>query len=500
MRSFWINYKLLIFMSLKSQKKSHTHMALLAIVGIGFAAVSAAPLVQSDLQSDSLQSNLLHSNLVALGVSNKAKATPSPAAKKVAQPVQNQQNAQVFDQYKWANPSPPPQAQAKKEMPNLPEAPNTDLPDMIPRDLLQLFPNITKKANDGSTLERRGFDVQYYNKNIGNQPTGDFDMDVVLTCTNGKGTKDITFTRRIKSINPKEQSSNFFRIDEQWCPFETLQKVIVIDDPHNKIEELDEKNNSWTYNVQRDMSVRPSQQIGWVSPNNDPKGEYAFEVYMYPQQTKTSNEPLEGLTDVKLTLTINNNGKPMDYEFYTRPNYFFHQGVSYGYSVKVPNTIATYDRLMKVTITVDPFNKIPETDETNNVFSYNVDHDWTIKQGSIQVTDGRGQEHSMTVWYDRDRLINDPVLNNDVNVEVTLTFKNGIKTFDKIYRDEGTIGVLDIRREWGAKADLVAVKVVIDPDNLDPETNENNNEQLLILQPKLYHPNGGEDQVMQVQQ
>ena len=123
-----------------------------------------------------------------------------------------------------------------------------------------------------------------------------------------------------------------------------------------------------------------------------------------------------------------------------------------------------------------------------------------FRSGSIQVTDGRGQEHSMTVWYDRDRLINDPVLNNDVNVEVTLTFKNGIKTFDKIYRDEGTIGVLDIRREWGAKADLVAVKVVIDPDNLDPETNENNNEQLLVLQPKLYHPNGGEEQVMQVQQ
>ena len=102
-------------------KNPRTRIALLAVTAIGLGIFTFTPFSQSDWQQDSFQGNLLQDNLVAVAFNNKAKATPPPA--------------------------PTPQPQAKNDF-QLPEAPNTDLPDMTSRDFMQLFPNIIKKANE----------------------------------------------------------------------------------------------------------------------------------------------------------------------------------------------------------------------------------------------------------------------------------------------------------------------------------------------------------------
>lgn len=407
----------------------------------------------------------------------------------VAVSFKKQQN-KSFQQYKWTESftdSGPDKTSKEGQLKNnLPEMPKTEGPDLTPREYLQLSPKYTKIDNKDV---RQHYSVIFDNKNIGNEPTGSFELEVTLTCTRGKTTKDISFTKNFDSILPNNMAGNYMIVDESWCPFEHLQKVTLMQDPKNKIEELDEKNNTYTYTLSRDLDVEDIKQVEFLQQKEDPQRHFAFRVLAYPRQLNTSKDEA-GKVMVRLKLEFNDeSGLPQDYFFYDKTAIYLAPGVTYGKNFYIPDNITSYDRLNKISITVDPFNEIAETDENNNTFIYDVQHDYAIEQNSLKVTDGNGG-NSMTVWYAKQRLIKDPVINNDVYTDVILTFRNGNKNVEKIYRDIGAVGAFDIKSEWGKKADLIAVKVMIDPDNLISETNENNNEAVLVLQQKYYNQNG----------
>lgn len=123
------------------------------------------------------------------------------------------------------------------------EKPEVQLADMTPVESMQFFQNLIK--ND----ERDGFFVQYSNRNIGTKPTGDFDVDLVVSCLKGQAPEDLTFTQRFHSFKSDTQPSNFFLIPEDKCRFEDVKKLTIVDDPRNKVAELDERNNSWSYSM-----------------------------------------------------------------------------------------------------------------------------------------------------------------------------------------------------------------------------------------------------------
>ena len=122
-------------------------------------------------------------------------------------------------------------------------------------------------------------------------------------------------------------------------------------------------------------------------------------------------------------------------------------------------------------LSFDPAKLISEQSQNLGLWEPPVHHDAANKAASLWVDVGRNPEDAMTIFYDRDGLVKD-----GSDVEVTLTFKNGSKTVDKVYYDQGKTGAFDVKNAWGSKANLVAVKV---------------NDGLLVLQPEFYHPNTG---------